>query len=211
MKFQKLFMFLPIAAALTLSSCVDPSAINYNPSAYSPGSQYSGANQNDYNRGYDAGRRDAQRGLRMNYANHRSEFNGNSENQFKHGYQVAYRNYTPHYTTSYNNNSYSPTYSNQDYNAKKTQGHGSLRAEKVQNGVRITQGGKKISFLRTASPNVEKYHFLHNKSQMVIKSRGNHGPATVELFDTRTGVLKGKVLAYAIKHGQPSWARGMQD
>ncbi len=69
----------------------------------------------------------------------------------------------------------------------------------------------RLSFNRTASPNVEGQHFINNKSQIVVKSRGNHGPATVELFDTRTGALKGKVLAYAIQHGQPSWARGMQD
>ncbi len=199
------------AAAFTFSSCVDPSEMNYEPSHYAPGKQYSGANQNAYDAGYRAGRSDARRGASMNYRRYSSEFNGNSQNQFKHGYEVAYRNYTPHYSSSYNNSSYSPSYTQRDYNARNTQGSGSLQAVVAQGGVRITQGGKKICFIRTASPNVERHHFINNKSQIVIKSRGNHGPATVELFDTRTGTLKGKVLAYAIRNGQPSWARGMQD
>jgi hypothetical protein len=33
----------------------------------------------------------------------------------------------------------------------------------------------------------------------------------VELFDIKTGALRDKVLAFAIKNGQPAWARGMQD
>ena len=203
--------FAAIAAALTLSSCVDPSTLNYNPVDYSPGKQYSSVDHNAYSRGYTVGRGDAQRGQTMNYASHSRDFDGNSLNQFRHGYEVAYRNYTPHYSSSYQNNSYTSPYSNRDYSARSTQGTGSLHAEVAQGGVRITQGGKKVCFLRTASPNVEKKHFINNKSQIVVKSRGNHGPATVELFDARTGVLKGKVLSYAIQHGQPAWARGMQD
>ena len=211
MKLKISLTFLPIVAALTLNSCVDPSAMNYTPTDYSPGKQYSNSGSGAYNRGYSDGRSDAQRGQTMNYATHSRDFDGNSLNQFKHGYEVAYRNYTPHYSSSYQNNSYTPSYSNQDYNARPTQGTGSLRAEVAQGGVRITQGGKKVVFLQTASPNVERQHFINNKSQVVVKSRGNHGPATVELFDARTGTLKGKVLSYAIQNGQPAWARGMQD
>lgn len=46
---------------------------------------------------------------------------------------------------------------------------------------------------------------------MVVKSGGNHGPATVELFDVRTGTLRDKVLAFAIQTRLPKWARGIQD
>ena len=34
-------------------------------------------------------------------------------------------------------------------------------------------------------------------TEIVVKSRGNHGPAAVELFDTRTGILKDKIMAFA--------------
>ncbi len=212
---KKVLSYLfPLAAALTISSCIDPSELanlNYNPVDYSPGKQYAGVDQKAYRQGYNYGLSDAKRGQTNNYASHRNAYNSNSLNQFRHGYEVAYRNYMPHHTSSYKSNSYAPSYSNRDYQARATQGSGPLRANVTQGGVRITSGGKKVCFLRTASPNVEKQHFVNNKTQVVVKSRGNHGPATVELFDAHTGVLKGKVLAYAIHHGQPSWARGMQD
>jgi hypothetical protein len=86
-----------------------------------------------------------------------------------------------------------------------------MTASVGQGQVRVMQNGQVISTLRTASPNVESHHFTSGQSQMVVKSRGNHGPATVELFDTKTGVLRDKILAYAIQNGHPSWARGMQD
>ena len=34
------------------------------------------------------------------------------------------------------------------------------------------------------------------------------GPAAVELFDTKTGVLKNKIMAFAIQDDQPEWAQG---
>ena len=80
-----------------------------------------------------------------------------------------------------------------------------------QGQVTVMQGGQEVSTLRTAAPNVEAQHFTPGQQQIVIKSRGNHGAANVELFDVRTGVLRDKVLAYAIENGQPAWARGMED
>ncbi len=211
-------IILPFAIALSVNSCMNPAELeramneaNYNPSSYSPGRNYDRANQTAYNKGYNMGRLDARMNKTNDYQRYHHQFNGNEANQFKHGYEVAYRNYMPHYGSNYQANNYSQSYSHKDYLARNTQGTGSYQAQITQGGIRITQGGRQISFIRTASPNIEKHHFIYNKSQIVVKSRGNHGPATVELFDTRTGTLKGKVLAYAIKHGQPAWARGMQD
>lgn len=47
------------------------------------------------------------------------------------------------------------------------------------------------------------------QEQIVVKSRGNHGPATVQLFDCRSGREQARVMAYEIKGGKPAWARGM--
>lgn len=80
-----------------------------------------------------------------------------------------------------------------------------------QGQVTVMQGDRVVSTLRTAAPNVEAQHFTADQQQIVIKSRGNHGAANVELFDVRTGVLRDKVLAYAIENGQPAWARGMEE
>lgn len=71
------------------------------------------------------------------------------------------------------------------------------------------EGSRQVSTCTTASPNVEETRFITEQQQIVVKSRGNHGPATVQLFDTRTGREQGRVMAYEVKNGQPSWATGM--
>ncbi|MGB6222508.1 hypothetical protein [Haloferula sp.] len=58
-------------------------------------------------------------------------------------------------------------------------------------------------------PNVEETKFINEQDQIVVKSRGNHGPATVQLFDSKTGRQEGKVMAYEITDDQPLWAAGM--
>ena len=86
-----------------------------------------------------------------------------------------------------------------------------VRAVVGQGRVTVKDGARTLCVLHTAAANVEKYEFSRGKTKIVVKSRGNHGPATVELFDVRTGTLEDKILAYAIKGGRPSWARGMED
>lgn len=86
-----------------------------------------------------------------------------------------------------------------------------LKVDVGQGQVRLTRGGATIAVLRTAMANVEKWKLIDDDKSIVVKSRGNHGPATVERFDTRTGVLKDKILSFAIEDGRPSWAKGMQD
>ncbi|MGB9275031.1 MAG: hypothetical protein WCC08_07340 [Terrimicrobiaceae bacterium] len=39
-----------------------------------------------------------------------------------------------------------------------------------------------------------------------MRSRGNHGPAQLELFDVQTGTLRDKVMAFAVEGGKPAWA-----
>lgn len=43
----------------------------------------------------------------------------------------------------------------------------------------------------SASPNIEQTRWVSEQNQIVVKSSGNHGPATVKLFNSRTGRLEG--------------------
>ena len=75
--------------------------------------------------------------------------------------------------------------------------------------VTIREGNRTLSAPRTAMPNVEETRWYSEQEQIAVKSRANHGPATVQLFDSRTGAEKGRVMAYDIKNGQPAWAATM--
>ena len=78
-----------------------------------------------------------------------------------------------------------------------------------QGTVTIMEGNRRVSVCRTASPNIEQTRWQSEQDQIVVKSRGNHGPATVQLFDTRSGRQLGTVMAYELANGGPAWARGM--
>jgi len=84
-----------------------------------------------------------------------------------------------------------------------------LVASVGQGRVTIREGSRTVSVCTTALPNVEETKFISEQQQIVVKSRGNHGPATVQLFDTATGAAKASVAAYNIRGGNPSWAAGM--
>jgi hypothetical protein len=60
-------------------------------------------------------------------------------------------------------------------------------------------------------PNVENWKLINGNTEIVIKSRGDRGPAVVERFDTKTGVLKDKIMALAIQDGRPDWAEGFEE
>jgi len=84
-----------------------------------------------------------------------------------------------------------------------------LTASRSSGQVVIMEGSQKVATCSTASPNVEETRFINEQEQIVVKSRGNHGPATVQLFNSRTGAQEAKVMAYDIRGGQPAWASGM--
>lgn len=75
--------------------------------------------------------------------------------------------------------------------------------------VTIRQNGRVLCTFRADRPNIEDTRWQNNQSQIVVKSRGNHGPAAVQLFDARSGRELGRVMAYDIRGGQPAWAAGM--
>jgi hypothetical protein len=86
-----------------------------------------------------------------------------------------------------------------------------LTAIKGNGSVTIREGQKTLCSFRTASPNVETIRWYQEQEQIVVKSRGNHGPATVQLFDSRTGRQLGTVKAYELANGGPKWAAGMAE
>lgn len=86
-----------------------------------------------------------------------------------------------------------------------------LTAVRGQFMVTIMEGSRRVSICRTASPNIEETRWCAEQQQIVVESRGNHGPATVQLFDTASGRELGRVMAYDIRGGNPSWAAGMEE
>jgi hypothetical protein len=77
--------------------------------------------------------------------------------------------------------------------------------------VTIMDGTRRVATCRTAAPYVQEARFINHQKQIVVRSRGRHGPATVQLFDSRTGAEKDALLADEIRNGQPAWAAGMED
>lgn len=77
--------------------------------------------------------------------------------------------------------------------------------------VTIREGSRILSTCRTAAPIVEETRWYREQEQIAVKSRGKHGPATVQLFDSRTGAEVGRVMAYEIKNGKPAWATTMAE
>lgn len=183
-------------AALTfaaLPSCVidaTGSGPSYDPISSGPQNSWDETKQDAYRDGYRWGKIDAQGGLPLNFQSHNSKYSSLTKESFGQGYRDAYRNYSRH---------------------NPHQGQGALSAVAVPGQVRIMRSGQVVTMISPASPNIEAHHFTNGQQQIVVKSRGSHGPATVQLFDTKTGALKGQVMAYAIQNGQPAWARGMQD
>ena len=78
-------------------------------------------------------------------------------------------------------------------------------------GVRLLRRGMTVCLIRTDLPNVERWEIVNGNTEIIIKSRGEGGPAAVELFDTQSGILKGKVMEHAIHDGQPAWAAGFKN
>ncbi len=62
---------------------------------------------------------------------------------------------------------------------------------------------------KTVHPTVEETRFLDQQRQIVVRSRGTSGPATVQLFDCATGIERGRVTSDQIRDGQPAWAATM--
>jgi hypothetical protein len=86
-----------------------------------------------------------------------------------------------------------------------------VQVQVEQSQVRLLRNGKTIAVCRTQLPEIEKWKLINGNRQIVVKSRGRHGPAAVELFNVVDGSLADKVMAFAIINGKPEWARGFEE
>lgn len=68
-----------------------------------------------------------------------------------------------------------------------------LTAQRLPGIVNVYEGSRALSSINTAMPNVEETRFINEQEQIVVKSRANHGPATVQLFNSRSGAEQGRV------------------
>jgi len=87
----------------------------------------------------------------------------------------------------------------------------SVNVHVEQSQIRLSRNGKTIAVCRTQLPEIEKWKLINGNRQIVVKSRGRHGPAAVELFNVVDGSLADKVMAFAIENGKPAWARGFEE
>ena len=69
----------------------------------------------------------------------------------------------------------------------------------------LCRKGKVLASIRSGRAFIEKWAFNANGSQLVLVTRGSHGPADIELHDTATGKLIQSVRAYG--ENLPEWAR----
>jgi hypothetical protein len=69
----------------------------------------------------------------------------------------------------------------------------------------LCRKGKVLASTRSGRAFIEKWAFNANGSQLVLVTRGSHGPADIELHDTATGRLIQSIRAYA--GNLPEWAR----
>ncbi len=155
---------------------------------------YTGPHRSSYDLGVEKGRADGSGGRSRTPSRHYGSFPAAETAAFDQGYEDGYNE-----------------------GIKPGAGTGNvgfgqpLTAETGQGSVTIKEGGSTVSVCYTVSPNIEKTRFIDEQNQIVIKSRGNHGPATVQLFDTRTGKEQDRIMAFAIQGGEPGWASGMGD
>lgn len=79
----------------------------------------------------------------------------------------------------------------------------------INSTVVLCDHGKVIANLASAKSFIEGWDFTKDGQHVVIKSRGAHGPATIELFSTRSGPPEASVQAY--DKNLPEWATAYAD
>jgi hypothetical protein len=86
-----------------------------------------------------------------------------------------------------------------------------FQAHAIAGGIEIWEDGKPVSRIRGAQPVIERWAFVKNGRQIIVKSRGAEGPATIELFDSRTAIRRDTIPADQVIDGRPAWAAGLAE
>ena len=188
MKKSLLAILLPVSVALFGGPFGGPSICEAAPK--------NSASNAAYDLGVQRGSGDAKNGLSRTPSRHEGAFPSTSAAAFANGYEAGYR-------SGIQPGSSSPV--------KDAPDGQRLTARNGAGKVTIQKGAAVVTTLKTASHNVEETRFINKQRQIVVKSRGNHGPATVQLFNARTGAEEGRVMAFEIQDGKPAWAEGMSD
>jgi len=71
----------------------------------------------------------------------------------------------------------------------------------------IYKGGKTITEFVTSKGIIEDWRFVEGGQQVATKSRGLHGPASVELFDIGARRRLHAMQAFEINDKSPAWAK----
>jgi hypothetical protein len=79
----------------------------------------------------------------------------------------------------------------------------------INDHVAVCDRGKVIANLQSAKGFIEAWDFTKDGDRVVIKSRGAHGPATIELFPLHNGPPEASVQAY--EKNLPEWAAAYAD
>lgn len=79
----------------------------------------------------------------------------------------------------------------------------------INDHVNVCDHGRVVANLKSAKGFIEGWDFTKNGERLVIKSRGTHGPATIELFSLRNGLAMEAVQAY--EKNLPDWAAPFAD
>ncbi|MEO5713637.1 MAG: hypothetical protein ABIT37_09110 [Luteolibacter sp.] len=83
-------------------------------------------------------------------------------------------------------------------------------AVEVPGGLDISEKGKLISKVRCANP-IERWVFVKEGRDIVVRCSSTEGPATIELFDSRTAIQRDSVAADQVINGRPAWAACLAD
>lgn len=188
----------PVASREPVASDRYPSG--YYPYASPPSGQSSAArNRHAYDVGFRVGQDDFNHGHSKHFTHHEKLFDKETRDSFAQGYEQGYDRARGNRGAATR-----PA-------PKPAPQAARIAVKEVQGGVEIVEGDTVVTRIKSAMPNVEATRLLNGDRLVVVKSRGRQGPASVELFDTRTGVLRDKILAYAIQGGRPSWAAGFEE
>lgn len=79
----------------------------------------------------------------------------------------------------------------------------------INGKVSLCEKGKVLATVSTTKPFIEQWGFSQDGRRIVVKSRGAHGPATIQLFAIKGGPAEAAVDAYS-EH-LPEWARPYKD
>ena len=79
----------------------------------------------------------------------------------------------------------------------------------INGKVSISEKGKVLATVSTTKPFIEQWGFSEDGRYIVVKSRGAHGPATIQLFAVKDGPAEAAVDAYS--ENLPEWARPYKD